>query len=80
VQHVSIANNGLEAVELAGKEFFDIILMDLNMPVMNGIEAAKQIKSSYFDPSMLTPNRIPFIAALSASEPTENLIMECKSA
>ena len=37
------AKNGNEAFSIACKEYFDIILMDINMPEMNGIEAAKAI-------------------------------------
>jgi len=40
-----IAENGLEAVELAKKTSFELILMDIRMPIMNGYEAAEQIKS-----------------------------------
>lgn len=38
------ANNGLEAVEMVKNETFDFILMDINMPVMNGIEATIKIR------------------------------------
>lgn len=41
---VSTASNGMEAIDLHSKEKFDIILMDINMPVLDGIEAAKRIK------------------------------------
>ncbi|MBD3822721.1 MAG: response regulator, partial [Thiotrichales bacterium] len=40
-----IAENGLEAVDaLKGDQKFDLVLMDLNMPEMDGIEAAKVIR------------------------------------
>ncbi|MEA1918135.1 MAG: ATP-binding protein [Campylobacterota bacterium] len=38
-----IANNGSEAVDLFSKNSYDVILMDENMPVMNGVEATKKI-------------------------------------
>ena len=41
---VCIANNGQEAVELIEKESFDGILMDLQMPVMDGYEATEIIR------------------------------------
>ncbi|MDZ7848281.1 MAG: ATP-binding protein [Owenweeksia sp.] len=43
---VSIAENGKEAAEKFEKQDFDIILMDLQMPVMDGLEAAQLIKKS----------------------------------
>jgi len=41
---VTIANNGLEGVELFKNQKFDLILMDLMMPVMDGFEATKEIR------------------------------------
>jgi two-component system sensor histidine kinase EvgS len=41
---ISSAINGLEAVNMAKKEKFDLIIMDIRMPVMDGYEAAKEIK------------------------------------
>ncbi|MBZ0308500.1 MAG: response regulator [Anaerolineae bacterium] len=40
------AVNGQEAVELAQKHHPGVILMDYNMPIMNGIDACKAIKSN----------------------------------
>jgi len=39
-----IVDNGLEALEVLDKEEFDLILMDIHMPRMNGIEAVKEIR------------------------------------
>jgi CheY-like chemotaxis protein/HPt (histidine-containing phosphotransfer) domain-containing protein len=41
---VTIANNGSEAVELAAYNSFDLILMDMQMPVMDGIEATATLR------------------------------------
>ncbi len=42
--HISVAKNGLQAVELAKETTPDIILMDSNMPELDGIEATKCIR------------------------------------
>ncbi|SOC08576.1 LuxR family two component transcriptional regulator [Ureibacillus xyleni] len=44
---VGVASNGEEAILLCESHQPDVILMDINMPVMNGIEATKQIKSKW---------------------------------
>ena len=44
---VGIAENGKELVDLAGKELPDIILSDISMPVMNGMDAIEQIRNLY---------------------------------
>lgn len=42
---VGTASNGREAYELAKETCPDVILMDIRMPILNGIEAAKRIKA-----------------------------------
>ncbi|MCH9028965.1 MAG: response regulator, partial [Bacteroidetes bacterium] len=55
-----IANNGLEAVHEINSKDYDIILMDLLMPKLDGIETTKRIRS------MLAGKKIPKIIAMTA--------------
>jgi len=41
------ANNGEEAIDFLKKEEIDVILMDIRMPVMDGVEATKVIKEKH---------------------------------
>ena len=45
ISEIYEAENGKEAIDLVKKHKPDIVLMDINMPILNGLEAAKEIKS-----------------------------------
>jgi len=47
IRVVGLAEDGWEAVELTEKQRPDLVLMDLKMPGMNGIEATRQIRTKY---------------------------------
>lgn len=47
IQVVGTACNGLEALEIQEKEKADVILMDIRMPEMDGIQATRAIKENY---------------------------------
>jgi CheY-like chemotaxis protein len=52
------ARNGKQVLELLEKEDFDLILMDISMPVMDGVECLRQIRI-HSDPAK---SKLPIIA------------------
>ncbi|WP_421578360.1 ATP-binding protein [Shinella sp. M31] len=65
-QGVEVANDGAEAVEMLAASRFDLVLMDMQMPRMDGIEATKAIRG--------TGNDVPIVAmTANASEDDRRL-------
>ena len=59
--HADLAENGLQALEFIQKTDYDLVLMDIQMPEMDGIEAARQFHLRYG-----TNKNRPYLIALTA--------------
>lgn len=53
IEVVALAEDGSRAVELFEQHRPDVVLMDLNMPVMNGIQATRRLRDKYPDARIL---------------------------
>lgn len=58
------AQNGKEAIDILQREELDVILMDIEMPVMNGVETTRYIREKFAYPKKNIP-----IIALTAYNP-----------
>jgi len=70
---VVCANNGAKAVELAAANDFDVVLMDVRMPIMDGLEATRRIRA------LATRRGRVQIVALTAQAFVEQ-VQECRRA
>lgn len=58
---VDVVENGRDAVRLAVSRTYDLAFLDIRMPLMDGLQAAREIRDA------LPPARMPFIVALTAN-------------
>jgi len=65
IRHVE---NGREALEIIDKENFDLILMDGEMPIMNGYQATAAIREGSFFKKFKNYKSIPIIALMSSAD------------
>lgn len=58
---IEVAVNGLEVLEALKREVYDVVLMDVKMPIMDGVEATWQIRQQW------SPEERPWIVAMTAA-------------
>lgn len=70
---VEVVGNGLEALAAVHRSSFDLVLMDIHMPEMDGLEASKRLQAE------LPADRRPIVVALSA-DTLQELHQQCREA
>ena len=71
--HATIVDDGEAALDVLNVREFDLVLMDVNMPVMNGIEATKLYRFA-----ALGRPRVPIVAL--TADATEEVARRCEEA
>lgn len=67
---VAVANNGKEAIEMYERDSYDVILMDIQMPEMGGIEAVQTIREK----EQKRGGHIPVIAVTAHATPEDRIL------
>jgi CheY-like chemotaxis protein len=68
-----IVSNGVEALEALRRQSYDLVLMDVQMPEMDGLEATRRISLEF------SPSQRPEIVAMTANARQQD-VLECLSA
>ncbi len=68
----TVAENGQEALDLLDKGEFDVVLMDMRLPILDGAEAARRIRSG----ETASPRDIPIIALTAYTGNDEQKIIQ----
>lgn len=74
---VTLADNGKKAVEAFKQDEFALVLMDLEMPVMNGQEAVRQIRE--LEQEKQISDAIP-VYAMTGHDEDDELLQQCTKA
>jgi CheY-like chemotaxis protein len=71
--HVTLAQNGEEGLHVAMQHEFDLVFMDMQMPVMDGLEATRAIRAHALEHSK---KRVPIVAMTANAMPSDRQACE----
>jgi CheY-like chemotaxis protein len=60
--YIEVAENGLQAMQIVQShdvDFFNVIMLDINMPIMDGLEACERMKNYLYEDLMRQSNSSP---------------------
>ena len=69
--HIDIARNGREAIDLIANNSYDVVLMDIQMPEMDGVDATRHIRSAF---DLIAQPRIVAVTARTTSGERERFL------
>lgn len=78
IQHMDLANGGHQALQLLEHRLYDVILLDIDMPGMSGVETTQLIRTQHSSssiPTILDANKTIPIVAVTTSDSLEARIM-----
>jgi CheY-like chemotaxis protein len=63
IEHMELVKSGVKALEILRCRTFDLVLMDIDMPILNGIETTRHIRSASSEFDILLRNKdVPIVA------------------
>lgn len=65
--HIDIANDGREVLQMTEEQHYDLIFMDMEMPIMDGLETTRRLRDRTQD-----NNELPIIVAMTANAMQED--------
>ena len=65
--HADVVTNGLEVVDALERQAYDVVLLDVQMPEMDGLETARCLRRGHWNGSRLDLKKLPHLIALTAN-------------
>ena len=62
VRHIEQVKSGLNALEILHSQQFDLVLLDIDMPILNGVDTARHIRSSTEYDILIQNRNVPIVA------------------